>query len=378
MAESLVVVEPSELFTQHAVCNYFAVHGTPRRCLLSTTSNNELLPVPHADCTSSVEYLGGTVQLDVEQHPQPVAGDRWTDYPRVVRLSSAGLSVAQLVDFVGACRLFYRNQTLTGPVSGLSDSVMQYSWDSYSWARAGSQLKRSLDTVHLPGKTADELLGSLRAFVDPAIAERYRRLNVPRLKTVMLAGVPGAGKSSTIYALASELNYSLAVLEFTPDFTDKQLQAAVRKVPRHSFLVIEDIDCLFQHRKQQTGVSFSGLLNAIDGVFKPDGLIVFLTTNLLDDLDYAIKRRADHVVEYGFCARQQAQQMHARFFPDQADRFGQFWQAAGRKKFTPCVLQKFFAKHLSCTDICEHLEDFEYLVGLFRPDGGKGVPSMYL
>lgn len=180
---------------------------------------------------------------------------------------------------------------------------------------------------------------------------------------------------SQVFALASELNYNIGVMEFTNSLDDKTLQHAIRKIPPKTFLVVEDIDCLFDKRAGlQGGVSFSGLLNAFDGIFKNDGLIVFVTTNVLDKLDYALRRRVDRFVEFGFAAREQARAMFVRFFPAQADRFDAFWAEAKGGKVTPCVLQKFFARHLDDPDLMDHLDDFRQIAGQFGMDER---PAMY-
>jgi len=63
---------------------------------------------------------------------------------------------------------------------------------------------------------------------------------------------------------------------------------------------LEDIDALFVGREAvtkntQKQISFSGLLNALDGVRAQEGRIIFMTTNHPEKLDPALMRpgRAD-------------------------------------------------------------------------------------
>lgn len=56
-----------------------------------------------------------------------------------------------------------------------------------------------------------------------------------------------------------------------------------------------------------TGVSLSGLLNALDGVATPHGLITIMSTNHIESLDQALIRsgRADVTIEFGLPDRAQ-------------------------------------------------------------------------
>ena len=63
-------------------------------------------------------------------------------------------------------------------------------------------------------------------------------------------------------------------------------------------------------------VTFSGLLNCLDGVASTEARIVFMTTNYIKRLDPALIRpgRVD-VKEYvGFCSAHQLEMMYMRFY----------------------------------------------------------------
>jgi chaperone BCS1 len=65
-------------------------------------------------------------------------------------------------------------------------------------------------------------------------------------------------------------------------------------------------------------VTFSGLLNALDGVAAGEERIAFLTTNHVDRLDPALIRpgRVDLMLRIGEATRYQAAQMWDRFYGD--------------------------------------------------------------
>jgi len=64
-------------------------------------------------------------------------------------------------------------------------------------------------------------------------------------------------------------------------------------------------------------VSFSGLLNALDGVASQQGRVTFMTTNHIENLDPALIRpgRCDVVVEIPHATPSQIRRMFRRFFP---------------------------------------------------------------
>ena len=69
-------------------------------------------------------------------------------------------------------------------------------------------------------------------------------------------------------------------------------------------LVIEDIDCIFDGRKKDSDtyspITFSGILNCLDGMCRMEGLIIFLTANDVTKLDSALIRpgRIDYKLEF--------------------------------------------------------------------------------
>jgi hypothetical protein len=67
-----------------------------------------------------------------------------------------------------------------------------------------------------------------------------------------------------------------------------------------------------------TRVTFSGLLNALDGVMATEERIVFMTTNHLNRLPPVLIRpgRVDTKVYVGYASPLQAKAMYSRFFPE--------------------------------------------------------------
>jgi chaperone BCS1 len=104
-----------------------------------------------------------------------------------------------------------------------------------------------------------------------------------------------------------------------------KLAALLTKLPKRTLLLLEDADAAFVNRRQRDAdgysgatVTFSGLLNAMDGVAAGEERIAFLTTNHIDRLDPALIRpgRVDMMLRIGEATRYQAAQMWDRFYGD--------------------------------------------------------------
>ena len=89
-------------------------------------------------------------------------------------------------------------------------------------------------------------------------------------------------------------------------------------------MLLEDVDAAFSNRRVQTesdgyrgaNVTFSGLLNALDGVASAEERIIFLTTNHVERLDPALVRpgRVDMTVRLGEVTRYQVSCLWDRFY----------------------------------------------------------------
>lgn len=163
---------------------------------------------------------------------------------------------------------------------------------NYGCWSLGTRVKpRSLGSVILDGDQAGELLADMKAFL--AGADWYHQIGIPYRRGYLLYGPPGNGKTSIVKAMASELNMSVYLLMLSDsDMNDNRINDLLAKVPEKSILLLEDIDYAFTRRKRangkEGGLTFSGLLNAIDGVASAEGRIIVMTTNHIERLDPAL------------------------------------------------------------------------------------------
>lgn len=222
-------------------------------------------------------------------------------------------------------RLLYEAQEVAFPDK--ERRVELYTPAYNNWQVVASRPPRDPESVVLEGALMEDLLEDTKTFF--ASAEWYHDRGIPYQRGYLLYGPPGNGKTSIAIVLASALERDvyLAKVSSIDDGVFRQLMA---QVPRHAIVLIEDVDCFFEGRESTandsyTRLSFSGFLNAVDGITCSDGRLLILTTNHPEKLDEALVRagRIDRKVEIGNATCDQAHRLFLRFFDsrDQATRF---------------------------------------------------------
>ena len=219
------------------------------------------------------------------------------------------------------------------------------------WDSLGDIPRRSLGTILADDSRLESVLDDMRWFY--SASDWYAERGVPWRRGYLFYGPPGTGKSSLIRALASEQSLDIATLDVgRPTLTDDDLSEAMASAPKKSLIAIEDVDAVFKQREdgeKRTGVSFSGLLNAIDGVAAQEGRALIMTTNHKERLDPALIRpgRADVHTELGLVSAASARKLFDRFFPDEGMLGDQFEQQIGRQKSTPAEIQGWLLANCS-------------------------------
>lgn len=209
------------------------------------------------------------------------------------------------------------------------------SWGA-EWRLFGQpRRKRPLNSVILDEGVKERIVDDVKDFLSSG--RWYYDRGIPYRRGYLLHGPPGGGKSSFIQALAGELDYDIAILNLSErGLTDDRLNHLLTITPNRTLVLLEDVDAAFSNRRVQTeddgyrgaNVTFSGLLNALDGVASAEERIIFLTTNHVDRLDEALVRpgRVDMTVRLGEATRYQVAALWDRFYGE-FDLDGTFKQA---------------------------------------------------
>jgi chaperone BCS1 len=199
-----------------------------------------------------------------------------------------------------------------------ADRMRVYTSGDGWWQEHARIVRRSLDTVFVPAEVKDAITGHLDRFL--ASEDAYLARGIPYHTGVFLSGPPGTGKSSLIHAIASRYSRSIRYLNLGSVEGDGDLISLLGTNASDSILVIEDIDVAAHaagkaRRASKPGpapvppaeagekspVTLSSLLNVLDGLLTPHGLIVIATANRPDLLDVAMVRkgRFDLTLELG-------------------------------------------------------------------------------
>jgi chaperone BCS1 len=191
-------------------------------------------------------------------------------------------------------------------------------WD----ASAEPKRRRPFDSVILEEGLADRIRNDVQEFIDTR--EWYLDRGIPYRRGYLLFGPPGTGKTSFVQALAGALDFNIAMLSLSKrGLTDDLLNKLLEEVPPRTIVLLEDADAAFTNRRQTDSdgysgstVTFSGLLNALDGVASAEERIMFMTTNHIEKLDDALIRpgRIDMTVQLGNATEWQIGQLWDRFY----------------------------------------------------------------
>lgn len=217
--------------------------------------------------------------------------------------------------------------------------------------------RRPLQSVVLSDGLSSNLLADVKEFL--GAEQWYQSRGIPYRRGYLLDGPPGGGKSSFVQALAGELGYNICVLSLSEGWlTDDRFNHLLNSLPERSFLLLEDIDATGPARndndKKSTAtsqshggrLSFSGLLNALDGVTSAEERIIFMTTNHRERLDPALIRpgRVDYHQHIGWADEHQTMQLFLNFFPEHAHLANKFAESISQYKIpvSPAAIQGHF------------------------------------
>ena len=211
------------------------------------------------------------------------------------------------------------------------------------WNYRGSRKPRPIESVILPAGVKEPFLADVQDFIDSQ--EWYVGLGLPHRRAYLLHGPPGTGKSSLVAAIAGFLKRDVKMLSLAESgMSDSKLIGLLATCGDDDICLLEDIDAAFAFDRTSSDdaskLTFSGLLNAIDGVGAKDGRILFMSTNHPEKLDPALVRpgRVDYRLHLGNADDFQARTLFERFFPE-TNKAEDFVRLAGGERYSMATLQ---------------------------------------
>ncbi|UZJ54888.1 hypothetical protein CBS101457_004208 [Exobasidium rhododendri] len=240
-----------------------------------------------------------------------------TEWDETITLSFLSLSTTPLRRLIKHARQKYQEH--------VRGRVAIHRVDRYgNWTSSSGISKRSADSVHLPGTMKEELLQDAKSFISLQTRRWYMDRGIPYRRGYLFYGPPGSGKSSLCHVLASVIEQPIYVLNLSASsMGDAEFLERMSEIPSRCIVLIEDVDAAFVQREassdevgKKATISFSALLNAIDGVGASEGRLLCITTNYIDRLDKALIRpgRVDKRFAFSNATKGQAKAIFLRWY----------------------------------------------------------------
>lgn len=193
---------------------------------------------------------------------------------------------------------------------------MVSSWGS--WQTRSDLPPRTMESVFMPEEQKRRILSDVEDFLSQE--DLYNKMAFPWHRGYMFHGPPGTGKTSLVKAIANHFNLDLWYIGLADLTAEASLLSLLSQVGPRSILLLEDIDTIRiakEDSESDSGkITTGSLLNALDGIATPHGLITMMTTNHFDTLDRRLVRagRMDVVEELSWPTMQTLEQMFKHFY----------------------------------------------------------------
>ena len=197
-------------------------------------------------------------------------------------------------------------------------------WSGDNWNVTETRFKRDINTIIMNNVLRNFLINDVESFL--ASKEQYIKRGLLYKRGYLFSGCPGTGKSSTVLALASMFNMQIYAINLSALESDTQLIMGFNEVPKHSIILLEDIDATVNNVKSREtfnsssdkSISLAALLNVLDGMHSKEDVIVIMTSNYPETLDAALLRkgRVDQTIHFEHLDRELSNAMFNLYYPD--------------------------------------------------------------
>jgi chaperone BCS1 len=356
--ELYVIEEPCPLYD--CLVYFGASFPNIKNRVMSYHNSESIFTLPYG--SSEIEYDGYKFTLNSTRSENSVGTYNYAKMLKEIILSTDAPKEIVSKFFKEATAFYYPKES--------KDTVRSYIYDAMSsgWKEVSELSKRDLGTIYLAEGILETTIDDITEFL--ASRDDYKKFNIPYKRNYLLEGIPGTGKTSLIFSLASKFGYDVACINFGPSMTDTKFATALAKLRHYpkSFLVLEDIDSLFikrdTNKENKSNISFSGILNTLDGMARQDSQIIFMTTNYKDRLDPALIRpgRIDYHLRFDHATEFQIRTMFKKFLPHQERYLEKFIDKTRHLKVTTACLQKLFFYNRKGDNILKHVDDLKKIL----------------
>lgn len=232
--------------------------------------------------------------------------------------------------------------------------------DNQYWSNANFLSHTILNNVILKNNKQKILLKDIQTFIKSR--DLYHKHGKVWKRGYIFYGPPGTGKTSLVKGIATITKYNIYNVKLSRFQSDEKMDSLLRQIPSKSIVLFEDVDCMgnLAHKRKSDvdddeepegnkgnipalkvkaernenseldnntvkvemteakveKPTLNTLLNFIDGINSPEGIIVVMTTNHMEKLDPALLRdgRIDLRLHLSLCDRQQIVDLANNFF----------------------------------------------------------------
>lgn len=263
------------------------------------SGNAKRVPIYLPSTATKIEYQGKTIQVNFDTDAESV------------RLESTQLEVINnfIMHAIDLC-MNYRYNNMD------PEKIYTCEWKKDDYISIIMNTNKTYDNVYLPDALMNGIVADISKF--KANEEMYRNDGIPYKRGYLFYGPPGTGKTSTVYAIARENNMNLYKINCST-FSDDCFKQQMRKIPRDSVVLIEEIDTQVTNDRSESTVekgsiipskkvtplmtskvNLSVLMEILDGYDYLHGCIIILTTNHKECLDKALIRPGRVDMHYHF------------------------------------------------------------------------------
>jgi hypothetical protein len=257
-----------------------------------------------------LEMICGTAQEDLSEisggaKPKNTPGFRWNGCPIALRFHFKALVLVALnvsyhdgpgTSYQSMARLIVARQDCASEAIRMLAQIARR--DRQPRIRVQDGPVRRIMPSDWQDLVLDEsILRLVRDDFERFFAKRswFKKNHLPFRRGYLLHGPPGNGKSSVVRAMLSRHGLTAHTLRFFDSHKDdsdleRLFDDAHRDRP--SIVLLEDVDRVFPMAgNSKSNFSLQALLNCLDGIGSPEGIVVVATANEATNLDPAILKR---------------------------------------------------------------------------------------